>query len=149
MRKRIIGIFILIVSFCILLFNMKTVYTLVVNGTTLLGDVNGDWVVDKKDVRMLARYIINKDANNFYIDNADYNFDGDIKMNDAIKILKETTNGTVVFIPTQGKTTNSDGTEDIYDTNEAILFRSADGKPGLGFMLQVAKCLMKPRTAWV
>ena len=129
MKKRIIGILILAVA----LFNIKIVHASVINGTTLPGDVNGDWIIDKKDARMLSRYIVNNDAENdsFYVDNADYTSDSNIKMNDVVKILKENTNGTVVFIPTQGKTVNGDGTEDVYDANESILFRSTDGKLAL------------------
>ena len=136
MKKKTIGIFIFVLLFCISLFNIKTVYTLIVKGTTVLGDADGNWIIEKNDAKSIGSYIIDKDVSNgkFYTDNSDYNADGSIKINDAVKVLNETTNGTIVFIPTQGMikmVENGNDKYDIFDSNEAILFRSADGKLAL------------------
>jgi len=69
---------------------LRPSYSLEVDISSLKGDVNADGVVDIKDVRILAKYIIEKTSSysSEQLMIGDMNNDGKIKMNDVIKILK-------------------------------------------------------------
>ena len=121
MKKKITKISLFFIFFLLCFFNSKITCTMLIHASTLLGDVNGNGLIDITDVRLLAKYIINNNIQEDIITaNADYNNDGSIKLNDTVMILKDiynnTPNGIVAFIPTQ-----------LDGSNQSIIFKSANG----------------------
>ena len=88
MKRKIMVILMIFTFAFITFFNTKKVYTAVITGLTLLGDANSDGIVNISDVKRIAQYIINLSSiDDINIDNADYNNDSNIKLNDAMLIL--------------------------------------------------------------
>ena len=54
----------------------------------MLGDVNNDGKVDRKDAVLILKNISGITSNNFSTENADYNGDGAINSLDVIAIMK-------------------------------------------------------------
>ena len=59
-----------------------------IKGKYLLGDVNGDGVVDTQDAIKVVQYYLQKNPENFILKAADVTKSGDIDTNDAIQIIK-------------------------------------------------------------
>jgi len=55
---------------------------------TLLGDVNNDGKIDRKDAVLILKNISGITSDNFSAENADYNGDGVVNSLDAIAIMK-------------------------------------------------------------
>ena len=53
------------------------------------GDVNGDGIVDETDVKLIADYIMGKLPENFNVDEADVNEDGDVNVADIVQIVNK------------------------------------------------------------
>ena len=54
------------------------------------GDVEGNGSISKKGAKIIAKHIIDNNVlSNEYLTAADYNLDGQVKMNDVMRILKE------------------------------------------------------------
>ena len=64
--------------------------TNIVYEITVIGDVNGDGIVDKEDSKRLAEYIVDNDSDLELgkLELGDMDDDGNIKMNDVIKLIK-------------------------------------------------------------
>ena len=61
----------------------------------ILGDINGDGMLKRNDISLLAKHIINKNTitDSLSLVAADYNKDNTLKINDIMKMLKDTSTG--------------------------------------------------------
>ena len=60
----------------------------------LLGDVNGDGVVDNKDLVRLRKYLADPDTTEIVFANADVNLDGEVDNKDLVRMRKHFADGT-------------------------------------------------------
>ena len=87
----------------------------------LLGDVNGDGVVNNKDVVVLFRYVSDDDVEGFIDENADVNGDGKVNNKDVVALFRLASYPAPVLKGSSFNTVWVDGTQ-ICDVPDALAF---------------------------